>query len=181
MWLPDVWYQVWCVLDLFHFWWSCFCAGHSLTAQMTSRPGGNQTCSIYAQHLISNLLKQLSGRLWFLMSTHWQVWRLTFTVSNDAPSRITTSLRSAIRSCRLRRCLAGLGSYSSKCSRPRFFPLAAAMMPPVELAHRVCVITAVRVHKPVWLVCSSEAHAYNTYNRVHTDPNIIWYKAHFNI
>lgn len=58
----------------------------------------------------------------------------TLTVSNEALSRITTSLLSDIRSWRLRRCLAGLGSYSSKCSKPRFFPSGAAMMQSLSVA-----------------------------------------------
>lgn len=67
----------------------------------------------------------------------------TFTVSNDAPSRITTSRLSAIRSWRLRRCFAALGSYSSKCSRPRFLPLAAAMM----YAFSSCPVACCRRHR----------------------------------
>lgn len=60
--------------------------------------------------------------------TRTQAWTFTFTVSNEALSRMTTSLLSDMRLWRLRRCLAGLGSYSSKCSKPRFFSSGAAMM-----------------------------------------------------
>ena len=89
---------------------------------------------------------------------------LTFTVSRDAPSRITTSLRSAMRSCRLRRCLAGLGSYSSKCSRPRFFPAGAAMLLRVRPSRTVCVRADVRVHEAASMV--TEARVRNLYKYI---------------
>lgn len=69
-----------------------------------------------------------------------ELWCFTFTVSNDAPSRITTSRLSAMRSCRLRRCFAGFGSYSSKCSRPRFFSLEFA------IAILICTVAGVVRH-----------------------------------
>lgn len=102
------------------------------TWQTTYKQNGEFINSASCYYLLKMLWSHISftheGSGLHYNITRTQVWTFTFTVSNEALSRMTTSLLSDMRLWRLRRCLAGLGSYSSKCSKPRFFPSGAAMM-----------------------------------------------------
>lgn len=121
--LPDVRCLVLCVPGPFHFWLSYFCVDHSSTTQTSFQPARSKANQ---QNILINGLSIAFPVI--AVCAFATTYIFTFTVSNEAPSRMTTSLFSAMRSWRLLLpILATFGSYSSKCSRPRFFPLGAAI------------------------------------------------------